>query len=195
MKRIFDVVSAATGLFVFALPMLGIAALIKVTSPGPVLYRGERVGRHGVRFQMLKFRTMVDGAERLGGTSTGRGDPRVTAIGSWLRKYKLDELPQLINVMKGEMSIVGPRPEVAEYADLYTGDELLILTVRPGITDYSSIKFRNLADVIGDDEPDRVFAEQVLPEKNRLRVEYVRRRSFLEDLRIIVQTLHAVARR
>lgn len=194
-KRAFDIIVAFAAIVVCAVPMLVIAALIKTTSPGPAVYRGERVGRYGRRFMMLKFRTMVRGADRIGGTSTGKGDPRVTRVGAVLRKYKLDELPQLINVLRGEMSLVGPRPEVAEYADLYSGEELVILSVRPGITDYSSIRFRNLANVIGSEEPDRVFAEQVLPEKNRLRVQYVKNQSFLEDLKIIARTIDAVIRK
>jgi len=193
LKRCFDVTAACLGLLILAPPMAVIALLIGVTSPGPILYRGRRTGLQGKPFRICKFRTMVADAERKGGLSTAKNDPRITRIGGLLRRYKLDELPQLINVLKGEMSIVGPRPEMPEYTRLYTGEELLILTVRPGITDYASLRFVHLDDVLGADRADEVYENQVRPMKNLLRVEYVKTRSFGKDLTIILRTLSKLA--
>lgn len=187
-KRTFDIVAAAAGIIVLAPVMALIAVAIKLTSPGPVLYRGVRTGRHGVPFQILKFRTMVVGADRGAGT-TSRNDPRITGPGRLLRKYKLDELPQLFNVLKGDMSVVGPRPELPRYTDAYRGEELLILEVRPGITDFSSIEFANLNELIGDANPDEDFERNVLSAKNALRVRYVRERGMWLDILLIGRTL------
>lgn len=132
---------------------------------------------------------MVQDAERLGGPSTGMEDPRITRLGRYLRKCKLDELPQLLNVLRGEMSIVGPRPEVPEYTRLYEGDEKLILTVLPGITDYASLQFIHLDEILGSKEPDRVYEEQVRPVKNALRVKYVKEWAFWKDIVIVGKTL------
>lgn len=191
-KRLFDIAVSVAGLVAFAPVLLIIAVLVKLDSRGPVLYRGVRTGLMGREFRILKFRTMVPDAERTGGGSTARNDPRITKIGRVLRRYKLDELPQLANVLTGDMSLVGPRPELPQYTREYIGDEQLILTVRPGITDYASIEFSQLGTVLGDDAPDRVYETQVRPVKNALRVKYIRERSFLEDLRIIVRTLRKV---
>jgi lipopolysaccharide/colanic/teichoic acid biosynthesis glycosyltransferase len=188
-KRLFDVLVAAFAL-VILFPILAIVALfVKATSSGPVFYRGVRTGRDGKPFRVFKYRTMVQDAEMLGGPSTGLHDPRVTGIGRVLRKYKIDELPNLINVVIGQMSLVGPRPEVPRYTSLYSGDEELILTVRPGITDLSSIRYIDLASHIGSENVDENFEEYVLPEKNRLRVEYVKTQTFFGDLVIIFRTL------
>jgi lipopolysaccharide/colanic/teichoic acid biosynthesis glycosyltransferase len=174
-------------------PFLGIIALlILLYSGSPALYCGIRTGQFGKPFKMYKFRTMVVNAERLGGPSTGKNDLRITRIGRYLRKYKLDELPQLLNVIKGEMSIVGPRPEVPQYTSLYTGDEQLILTVRPGITDYSSLKYIDLAEVLGSEGVDTFYEETVRPEKNKLRIKYVREHTFWGDLKIILLTLYGI---
>ncbi|BCV20673.1 sugar transferase [Moorella sp. Hama-1] len=188
-KRAFDIAFSIIGLIVLFPLMLLITVLIKIDSPGPVFYRGLRTGLHGKPFRMLKFRTMVPNADQLGGPSTGKNDPRITRVGRFLRRYKLDEIPQLFNVLKGEMSIVGPRPEVPQYTKLYTGDELIILSVRPGITDYSSIMFAQLGEVLGDDDPDRVYEEKVRPIKNALRVKYVKECCFLVDLKILFMTI------
>lgn len=188
-KWCFDVVFAVLALIVLAPVFLLIAILIKLDSEGPVFYRGIRTGQYGRPFRIFKFRTMIVDAERKGGGSTAKDDSRITRIGRFLRRHKLDELPQLLNVLKGEMSIVGPRPELPQYTDLYTDDEKLILTVRPGITDYASLEFINLGDVLGNDNPDRVYEERVRPIKNALRVKYVREQSFKGDLVIILRTL------
>ncbi len=188
-KRLFDVASSAIALIALSPLLLAIAAGVKLTSPGPVFYRGVRTGRHGKPFRILKFRTMVVDAAESGGPSTGQDDPRVTRFGAFLRRFKLDELPNLFCVLFGQMSIVGPRPEVPQYTSLYQGEEKLILTVRPGITDLSSIRFIDLASHIGAENVDAAFESRVLPIKNRLRVQYVKERSFWIDMKIIASTL------
>jgi lipopolysaccharide/colanic/teichoic acid biosynthesis glycosyltransferase len=189
LKRLFDIVCAVCMLLVFSPLLLLLAILIKLDSKGPIFYRGLRMGRYGHPFQIFKFRTMVPDAERLGGLSTAKDDARVTRIGKHLRKYKLDELPQLLNVIKGEMSMVGPRPEMPEYTRLYVGEEQLILTARPGITDYASLEFINLGELLGNEAPDKVYEEQVRPIKNALRVQYVREQTFGRDIAILVKTV------
>lgn len=193
-KRAFDVVISATGLIVGAPAFLIVAGLVRLSSPGPVFYRGERTGLHGRPFRIWKFRTMYSGSEELG-TTTRLGDSRVTSLGATLRRYKIDELPQLLNVLTGEMSIVGPRPEVREHTDAYTGEELSILSVRPGITDYSSIRFASLDEELGTVDPHGEYLRRVRPQKNALRVAYVRQRSFVEDVRIVGATLRALIRK
>jgi lipopolysaccharide/colanic/teichoic acid biosynthesis glycosyltransferase len=175
--------------------MLAVALAIKIGSPGPVFYRGTRTGRYGRPFGMLKFRTMVVNAEQLGGSTTGLDDPRVTRLGNILRALKLDELPQLLNVIRGDMSLVGPRPEVQEYTSLFTEEEKRILTVRPGITDLASLRFHDLQKHVGHAEPDRVFRERILPQKNALRLQYVDQQCFLGDLAILLRTAGLVLRR
>jgi lipopolysaccharide/colanic/teichoic acid biosynthesis glycosyltransferase len=189
LKRTFDLFLSIIGLLATAPLLAAIAIGIKLSSPGPVFYRGVRTGRGGKQFRIFKFRTMVIDAEQKGGTTTGKNDPRITQVGHLLRKYKLDELPQLINVLLGDMSFVGPRPEVAEYTDKYTPEERLILSVRPGITDYSSMAFHDLQEVVGSEDPDEVFRTRVLPEKIALRLKYVRTRSFWIDLKILFSTV------
>ncbi len=193
LKRTFDLVASSTALVLLSPLLLVIAVIVKLDSPGPVFYRGIRAGRGNVPFRILKFRTMVPDAEQKGGPATAKGDSRITRSGTFLRRYKLDELPQFINVLRGQMSIVGPRAEVLKYTRLYAGDELLILTVRPGITDYASIKFVHLEDVLGNQDVDRIYEEKVWPVKNALRVHYVRTRCFRGDLAIIFLTLFRLA--
>lgn len=188
-KRLVDIAAASLGLLILSPLLLGIAAVIRLTSPGPAFYRGLRSGMGGVPFRMLKFRTMVADAERIGGPSTGKNDPRVTPIGRFLRAHKLDELPQLINVLRGEMSLVGPRPEVLQYTQLYEGEEKLILTVKPGITDFASIEFIDLAEHLGSDRVDHTYERNVKPVKNQLRIRYVREQGLRTDARILVRTL------
>jgi lipopolysaccharide/colanic/teichoic acid biosynthesis glycosyltransferase len=192
-KRVFDLSAALVGLVLLAPLLAAIAVAIRLDSPGPILYLGERVGLHGKTLRICKFRTMCVGAERLG-TTTADNDPRITRVGRFLRKYKLDELPQLFNVVKGEMSLVGPRPEVEEHTREYSDQEKLILTVLPGITDYSSIRFVNLGKVLGSENAHQVFLTRYRAEKNRLRLEYVRKRSFREDMRILFLTFVSLAR-
>lgn len=192
LKRGLDLVLASCGFVTLVPVLLGISAAVKIDSPGLVLYRGLRTGYQGKTFRILKFRTMVVDAEKTGGLSTAKDDPRITRVGRFLRKWKLDELPQLVNVMLGEMSLVGPRPEMPEYTALYQGEEELILTVRPGITDLASMRFHQLAQVLGKEDADRVYEEQVMPVKNALRVRYVKSRSMFLDLVILYRTLFRV---
>jgi len=177
-KRAFDLLGSMLGLLVLSPVLFFIALLIKVGSKGPVWYRGLRVGRSGVPFRIFKFRTMVANADKIGASSTPDNDPRITRVGRFLRKYKLDELPQLINVLVGEMSLVGPRPQVPWAVELYRDEEKALLTLRPGITDYASIRFSNEADILrGSLDPDKDY------------LEYVRNRNLWVDMRIISATL------
>ena len=190
-KRISDILLSFSGIL-FLCPLFVIfSLLIRVDSKGPVIYRGIRSGLHSVPFQIYKFRTMVHNAESIGGLVTSENDGRVTRIGKVFRKYKLDELPQLFNVLQGSMSIVGPRPEVPLYTKMYTGEEMLILTVRPGITDFSSIYFVQLAGIVGSSDDKTQFdrnVQDVLKTKNKLRIKYVKERSFSTDVKIIIKT-------
>lgn len=188
-KRFFDAVSALIGLAFLSPLFLVISIIIKKESPGPVFYRGVRSGLNGKLFRIFKFRTMVTNAESIGGPSTALNDPRLTKVGAFLRKYKLDEFPQLINVLKGEMSIVGPRPQVEEYTKLYNDDEKVILSVKPGITDYASIRFINLDKILGDEKVDEKYMKEIEPEKNRLRIKYAREHNFWIDCKIIFLTM------
>jgi lipopolysaccharide/colanic/teichoic acid biosynthesis glycosyltransferase len=193
MKRLFDVSSAAVGLVMLAPVLAAVAVAIKVESAGPVFYRGLRAGRYGKPFRIFKFRTMVANADKIGGPSSSADDPRITRVGNVLRQYKLDELPQLLNVLRGEMSLVGPRPEVLQEVLLYTEEEKRLLDVRPGITDWASIRFRNEGDILrGSVDPHAAYREKIRPEKIRLGLEYVKRRSFLTDCKIIFRTLKAI---
>ncbi len=173
--------------------MIPIAILIRLEDGGPIFYKGERVGRNGNLFKMFKFRSMVVNADKLGPSSTSAEDPRITRIGHFLRKYKLDELPQLLNVLRGDMSIVGPRPEVKYFTDMYTEDEMIILSVRPGITDWASIWNCDEGSILaGSRDPDRAYFELIRPTKLALQMKYVKERSFWVDLKIILLTLLAV---
>lgn len=194
-KRAFDVVVAALGLLILSPVLVVIALLVCLDSPGGVFYRGLRTGKDGRPFAIFKFRTMVRGADQIGGGSTARDDPRVTPVGRVLRKYKLDELPQLINVLQGDMSLVGPRPELPQYTQLYEGNERLILSVRPGITDYASVEFFQLSEVLGSVDADRVYEERVRPTKNALRVKYVREQSLSSDFLILLRTFRKMCGR
>ncbi len=194
MKRLLDVTCSVVGLLLLSPLLLLIALAIKLDSASPVFYRGVRVGRFGRLFRIFKFRTMVVNAEKMGGPSTADGDPRLTRVGKSLRKYKLDELPQLLNVLQGEMSLVGPRPEVPIYVALLTeAEKQIVLSVRPGITDWASLWNSDEGALLaGSADPEKTFLEEVRPEKVRWQVEYVCRRSFMIDLRIIFQTLAVV---
>jgi len=189
LKRAFDIVVAACAVTVAAPLLAAVAAAIKVSSPGPIFYRGVRVGRGGKLFRIFKYRTMVVDAEKIGGPSTADDDRRITPIGKILREYKLDELPQLLNVLAGDMSLVGPRPEVPQYVDMYSEKEKAILTVRPGITDFASLWNSDEGALLaGSADPEKTYLEQVRPEKIRLQLEYIRSQSLLVDLKILTQT-------
>jgi lipopolysaccharide/colanic/teichoic acid biosynthesis glycosyltransferase len=192
-KRIFDIAFSAAAVIILLPVGAVIALLIKLDSPGPVLYRGRRIGLNMQPFMILKFRTMVPDADRLGGWSAAHHDPRLTRVGALLRSYKLDELPQFFNVLRGEMSIVGPRPQVEEYTRLYTEREHIVFGVRPGLTDYASIRFINQQELLGDHDVDERYQREIEPLKNRLRIKYVETRTMLVDMRILVLTALALA--
>jgi lipopolysaccharide/colanic/teichoic acid biosynthesis glycosyltransferase len=195
MKRLIDIAASTVGI-VFLSPLLLVAAaLVRLSSPGPVLFRQVRIGRGFRPFTILKFRTMVVDAPKLGAAITCGDDPRITAIGRFLRKTKLDELPQLFNVLRGDMSLVGPRPEVPRYVEMFREDFAEILAVRPGITDLASITYRNESEILGRArDPQAEYVERILPDKIRLAKEYRRRSSVLFDLRLIVRTIAAIAK-
>lgn len=193
MKRIFDVTASGLGLLLLSPLFLIMAIWIKADSPGPVFYRQTRVGRGNRDFRLFKFRSMKVGSDKKGLITVGGHDPRVTRSGYYIRKYKLDELPQLINVFKGDMSLVGPRPEVRKYVDLYTPEQLHVLDVRPGITDLASIRYRNeneLLEQAGD--PEQYYREVVMQDKLRINSEYIADRSFFKDIKIIFLTFKAI---
>lgn len=193
MKRTFDIFSSLCGILLISPVLVVIAVWIKFDSRGPIFYRGLRVGRYGRPFRILKFRTMVVDAENLGGSSTKEDDPRITRVGAFLRRFKFDELPQLGNVLVGEMSLVGPRPQVQWAVDLYSGEEKRLLDVRPGITDYASLKFRNEGEILkGADDPDEAYLRLIAPEKIRLGLWYVDHRNLWVDLRILWATVASV---
>lgn len=195
MKRLFDIIFAAVGLVFLSPLLLWIAWRIHREDGGPVFYRGERVGKEGVPFRIFKFRTMVVNADKIGGSSTADDDPRITCIGRKLRKHKLDELPQLFNVLLGEMSLVGPRPEVKYYTDMFTEEEKAILSVRPGITDWASLWNPDEGSILlGAEDPDKAYLELIRPNKLKLQLRYARERSLFADLKIIFLTLLALVR-
>jgi len=194
-KRIFDFTLALVLLLLFWPVLLVIAVVVALDSPGPVLYRGVRGGYRGKPFRIVKFRSMVVNAEDIGGGTTRLRDPRITRAGAWLRRHKLDELPQLFNVVMGDMSFVGPRPELLRYTEKYQGREKNILTVRPGITDLASLRFHSLDEWVGAGDADRTYEEQILEEKNALRIQYAETRSFGLDLKILWRTLITVIHR
>ncbi|MCX5919593.1 MAG: sugar transferase [Deltaproteobacteria bacterium] len=192
-KKIFDLLFSFLGIFFISPVLLTIAFLIKSNDGGPIFYRGSRIGKNGKPFKIFKFRTMVIDAEKIGGPSTADDDPRITKVGKTLRKYKLDELPQLINVCKGEMSFVGPRPEVKQYVDMFSEEEKQILTVKPGITDWASLWNPDEgATLAGSPDPEKTYLENIRPEKIRLQLKYVRERTFLTDIKIILLTFKTI---
>jgi lipopolysaccharide/colanic/teichoic acid biosynthesis glycosyltransferase len=190
MKRLLDIVAAALGLVLLSPLLACLAVAVKLGSSGPVFFRQQRVGSGFRPFVMLKFRTMVADAPRLGGPITVGADPRITGVGRFLRKTKLDELPQLFNVLRGDMSLVGPRPEVDRYVEMFRRDYAEILAVRPGITDLASIRYRDEASILAAaKDPEEEYVRRILPEKIRLAKEYARRRSLPLDLAIIFATV------
>jgi lipopolysaccharide/colanic/teichoic acid biosynthesis glycosyltransferase len=190
MKRIFDLALASLALLLLSPLLFLVAVVIKFDSRGPFFFRQERIGKGGRPFLIFKFRTMVQDAPVKGGAITFRNDPRITAVGRWLRRTKIDELPQLLNIIKGHMSFVGPRPEVRKYVDLFRQDFDEILQVRPGLTDLASLRYRDEAELLGSFEnPEEAYRQQILPDKIRLAKEYLRQSSMLFDIALIFRTL------
>ena len=193
MKRLFDLVASGIGLVVFSPLLVAVAIWVKLDSPGPVFYRGQRAGRGNRPFGIFKFRSMVMNADKIGGSSTSGEDPRVTRSGRFIRKYKIDELSQLMNVFIGDMSLVGPRPEVLSYTSKYEGEFLEILAVRPGITDWASIWNSDEGGVLaGAKDPDRAYEVLIQPTKLQLQLQYVRQRTMWGDIKILLYTVRRI---
>lgn len=192
-KRLFDIVASGCGLLVLSPVLLLVALWVKLDSQGPVFYRQVRVGLHNKDFRIFKFRSMRVGADKGSLVTIGGRDPRVTRSGYFIRKYKLDELPQLINVLMGDMSLVGPRPEVRHYVDYWTSEQMHVLDVRPGITDPASIKFRNENELMEQAyNPEDYYIHVIMQEKIKLYLEYVKNASFMYDLKLIFQTFKVI---
>jgi lipopolysaccharide/colanic/teichoic acid biosynthesis glycosyltransferase len=189
MKRLFDILASFVGLVVLGPVMLLLAVLVKLDSPGPVLYRAPRIGRRGRPFHMLKFRTMVADADRMGPAVTYDRDPRITRLGAILRGARMDELPQLINVLRGEMSLVGPRPEAPDYVAYYTPEQRAVLRVRPGVTGLAQLTFRHEEEMLSRDSPEEDYVKVILPRKLSIDLNYIERQSLWLDIRILVSTI------
>lgn len=193
MKRLFDIVASGCGLIVLSPLFLILAVWIKLDSPGPVFYRQVRVGRGNKDFRIFKFRSMRVGSDKGSLVTIGGHDPRITRSGYFIRKFKLDEFPQLINVFVGDMSLVGPRPEVRHYVDYWTPEQMHVLDVRPGITDPASIKFRNENELMDQtDDPEKYYIEVIMQEKIKLYLEYVQNHSFFGDFCLIFKTFWVI---
>jgi lipopolysaccharide/colanic/teichoic acid biosynthesis glycosyltransferase len=193
MKRFLDVLIALIVLFVFLPFGLIISILIALESKGGFFYIQERIGKNGVPFGLLKFRSMRPNADQLGQLTVGSRDPRVTNIGHFIRKYKLDEFPQFLNVLKGDMSIIGPRPEVKKYVDLYTSEQREVLQVKPGITDYASIEYFEENKLLGESEnPEKTYIEEIMPAKLLLNKKYLDNPTFFHDLKIMWLTFKKI---
>lgn len=193
-RRLLDVIAAAVGLLVLSPLFLLIAVLIKRDSPGPVFYRARRVGKDGHEFRLYKFRSMVSGADRQGPGITAAGDNRVTKVGRFLRRTKLDELPQLINVLIGDMSLVGPRPEDPRYVALYTQEQRQVLAVRPGITSAASLTYRDESTLLAGEDWERRYIQEIMPHKLAIDLDYNARRTLASDLNLIMRTVFALFR-
>ena len=193
LKRCFDIAASAMGLLFLMLPFIVIAVIIKVTSRGPVFFRQVRVGKNGKEFRIFKFRTMVVDAEKKGMQITVGADSRITGIGKFLRKTKIDELPQLINVFVGQMSFVGPRPEVPKYVAMYSEYQRNILRIKPGITELASIVYRDENDVLAkSDDPEATYINDIMPKKIALNMEYMQKLGFWYDIKLIFMTFAAI---
>jgi len=193
LKRSFDIFFSFFGLIILSPIFLLIFVLVKTDSKGPVIYKQTRVGKDGKDFSVLKFRSMKQDSESKGLLTVGGKDPRITKTGYFIRKYKLDELPQIINVLKGDMSFVGPRPEVRKYVLLYDEVQKKVLDVKPGITDVASIKYRNENELLeGSDDPESFYIKEIMPVKLKMNLEYINDRSFFKDIKVILNTLKTV---
>lgn len=195
MKRLFDIIASGLGLIILSPLFIVLAVWIKLDSQGAVFFRQVRVGRFNKDFRIFKFRSMRLGADKGSLVTIGGHDPRITRSGYFIRKFKLDEFPQLINVFMGDMSLVGPRPEVRHYVDYWTPEQMHVLDVRPGITDPASIKFRNENELIGQaNDPEKYYIEVIMQEKIKLYLEYVDKHSFWYDLMLIFKTFWAIVK-
>ncbi|MBD5325303.1 MAG: sugar transferase [Bacteroides sp.] len=194
MKRLFDIFASGLGLIALSPLFVVLAVWIKCDSRGPVFYRQTRVGKDNKDFRLFKFRSMRPDSDKLGLITVGGRDPRVTRSGYYIRKYKLDEFPQLINVFRGDMSLVGPRPEVRKYVEMYSPEQMRVLSVRPGITSLASIRYRNENEILAAAaDPDKTYIEQVMPDKLAIDLEYVDRATLLNDIKLILSTFKEIA--
>jgi lipopolysaccharide/colanic/teichoic acid biosynthesis glycosyltransferase len=198
-KRLFDIVSSLLGLIILSPFLFIISILVLISSPGGIFYRQTRVGKNGKDFRLWKFRTMKPDSDKKGLLTVGGRDPRVTRIGYFLRKYKLDELPQLINVLTGDMSLVGPRPEVRKYVAMYSPDQMRVLSVQPGITDYASIEYSNENELLAQSaDPEKTYIEEIMPAKLKLNMKYIEESrgtmlaAMRTDLKIIFKTFFKI---
>lgn len=195
MIRFFDFILSLVGLVVLAPIFIVLAIWIKIDSKGPVFYKQVRVGQNSIDFGLFKFRSMVVDADKKGLITVGGRDPRITRSGYFIRKYKLDELPQLINVLVGDMSLVGPRPEVRKYVDLYTDEQQKVLSVKPGITDYASIEYMDENEILGkSSDPEKTYIEEIMPEKIKYNMKYINNKSLFEYFKIILLTILKIVR-
>lgn len=196
MKRLTDIVLSLMAIVLLSPVFLFISLYILLESRGGIFYRQQRIGKNSIAFTLFKFRTMRPDAEKSGLISFGEGDPRITGAGQFLRKYKLDELPQLFNILRGDMSVVGPRPEVPKYVSLYSNDQLEVLSVRPGLTDFASLEYFEEGEILArSEDPEKTYIEEILPHKLSLGLKYVREQSFGTDMKIILRTFLRVIRR
>lgn len=190
MKRLFDILSSAIAFILLSPLLIVLAVAIMIDSKGGVFYKQKRIGKNGKAFMLYKFRSMRTGSDRKGLITVGSNDDRTTKVGRFIRKYKLDELPQLINILKNEMSVVGPRPEVEKYVQLYTAEQRKVLKIKPGLTDLASLAYINENEILGRaKDPEKTYVEQIMPAKLRLNLEYIEKQSFWFDLQIIAKTL------
>ena len=190
LKRLFDIIFSLIVLFTLLPVFIVVAVLIGVDSKGGVFFKQIRVGKNNVDFFLYKFRTMSVGSDKKGQITIGNNDGRITKVGSLLRKYKLDEFPQLLNILNGEMSIVGPRPEVRKYVELYTKEQLNVLSVKPGLTDYASLEYINESEILGNSEdPNQTYINEIMPLKLKLNLKYISKISFITDLSLIFKTI------
>lgn len=195
MIRFFDFILGLVGLVVLAPIFIMLAIWIKIDSKGPVFYKQVRVGQNGIDFGLFKFRSMVVDADKKGLITVGGRDPRITRSGYFIRKYKLDELPQLINVLVGDMSLVGPRPEVRKYVNLYTDEQQKVLSVKPGITDYASIEYMDENEILGkSSDPEKTYIEDIMPEKIKYNMKYINNKNLFEYFKIIFLTVLKIVR-
>lgn len=192
LKRLFDILASSSGLVVLSPVLVALGVIVKLSSPGPVFYRATRVGRGGRYFELLKFRSMVVNADKIGPAVTGASDPRIIPVGRFLRRTKLDELPQLINVLRGDMSVVGPRPEDPRYVALYTDEQRQVLNVRPGITGPASVAYRNEEALLTGADWEQHYINSVMPAKLTIDLKYACNPSLWRDLRIIGNTMRTI---
>jgi len=193
LKRLFDIFFSFIGLIILFIPFIIISLIIIIDSRGGVFYKQVRVGKDGKDFKLFKFRSMRTNADKSGLLTVGGRDNRITKVGYYIRKYKVDELPQLINVFIGDMSLVGPRPEVRKYVDMYNDQQLKVLSVKPGITDYASIEYSNENEILGKaEDPEKVYIQEIMPAKLNLNLKYIEDQGILTDLKIIFRTVFKI---